>query len=197
MTPEPDEQFERMWQEFSPAVLRYARRRVAPADVDDVVAETFAVAWRKLAEAPAFPLPWLFAIARNTAANARRSDQRREALQTRLVQQPDAGPQAGPELRDDGPADAALAALAELGERDRELLTLLAWDGLTPQEAAQALGVSHAALRVRLHRARRRFLALVGPVTDPATDEPPDDDAGPPARRSAATPSTSSTSGAL
>jgi RNA polymerase sigma-70 factor (ECF subfamily) len=165
VTPEPDEQFQRMWEQFSPAVLRYARRRVAPADVDDVVAETFVVAWRRLAEAPSFPLPWLFAIARG-GANARRGDQRREALQVRLVQQP-AG--VAPEADADHPD--AVAALARLGQRDRELLTLLAWDDLTPQEAASALGISHAAVRVRLHRARRRFLALVGDADPPPDDE--------------------------
>jgi RNA polymerase sigma-70 factor (ECF subfamily) len=166
VTPEPDEQFERMWQEFSPAVLRYARRRVAPADVDDVVAETFVVAWRRLDDAPSFPLPWLFAIARGVAANARRSDQRREALQVRLVQQP-----AGAEPEADVAHPDAVAALSRLGERDRELLTLLAWDDLSPQEAAEALGISHAAVRVRLHRARRRFLALVGDAGPPPVGE--------------------------
>jgi RNA polymerase sigma-70 factor (ECF subfamily) len=181
--PEPSEQFEQMWQRFSPAVLRYARRRVAPADVDDVVAETFVVAWRRLGEAPEFPLPWLFVIARGVAANARRSGQRREALHERLVQQP---AEHAAETAD-VPAD-AVAALARLGERDRELLTLLAWDDLTPQEAAEALGISHAALRVRLHRARRRFLALLG-----------DSVAAPTAGRPAGAPTTSAptTSGAL
>ena len=183
MTPEPDEHFEQIWQEFSPAVLRYARRRVAPADVDDVVAETFVVAWRRLAEAPAFPLPWLFAIARGVAANARRSGQRREALQVRLVQQPAESAAETADL----PADAA-AALARLGERDRELLTLLAWDDLSPQEAADALGISHAALRVRLHRARRRFIALVRDADPPPTGHRP---------TTTPTTSTPTTSGAL
>jgi len=183
VTAAPDEHFQQLWQDFSPAVLRYARRRVAPSDVDDVVAETFVVAWRRLADAPAFPLPWLFAIARNIAANSRRSDQRRQALQVRLVQQPAADAD-GPEQPDDDRSEAVVAALAQLGERDRELLTLLAWDDLTPQEAAQSLGVSHAALRVRLHRARRRFLALV-------------EEAGPPPAAARSTTDTPTTSGAL
>jgi RNA polymerase sigma-70 factor (ECF subfamily) len=54
-----------------------------------------------------------------------------------------------------------LAALAELSDADRELLTLLAWDGLTRAETAEALGCSRATLAVRVHRARRRLLAAM------------------------------------
>ena len=48
-------------------------------------------------------------------------------------------------------------ALAALGERDREALLLVAWDGLEPAAAAEALGVRSGTFAVRLHRARRRF----------------------------------------
>jgi RNA polymerase sigma-70 factor (ECF subfamily) len=53
--------------------------------------------------------------------------------------------------------DAALTALERLSASDRELLCLLAWDGLTPAEAAESLGVSSSTFAVRVHRARRRF----------------------------------------
>jgi RNA polymerase sigma-70 factor (ECF subfamily) len=56
-------------------------------------------------------------------------------------------------------ASALLDALVELREGDRELLTLIAWEELTPREAAKALGISSAAARTRLHRARRRLRA--------------------------------------
>jgi len=149
MTPRPDERFDQLWQDCSPAVLRYARRRVAPGDVDDVVAETFVVAWRRLDEAPEFPLPWLLGVARHVCANVRRGGARREALHTRLAQQPVDDGRPGPDAVEDPAASAAGRALARLGERDRELLTLLAWDGLSTAEAAHALSCTQAALRVR------------------------------------------------
>ena len=50
-----------------------------------------------------------------------------------------------------------LERLAELSEADREALELVDLAGLTPKEAAMALGVSPGALRVRLFRARARL----------------------------------------
>jgi RNA polymerase sigma-70 factor (ECF subfamily) len=51
----------------------------------------------------------------------------------------------------------ALAALAQLGERDREALLLHAWEGLDHADAGTVMGCSPGAFAVRLHRARRRF----------------------------------------
>jgi RNA polymerase sigma-70 factor (ECF subfamily) len=57
-----------------------------------------------------------------------------------------------------------------LSASDRELLTLIAWDGLTPTEAAQALGCSRATLAVRLHRARARLRAHMAAVAEVGLD---------------------------
>jgi RNA polymerase sigma-70 factor, ECF subfamily len=45
--------------------------------------------------------------------------------------------------------------------KDREALTLVAWDGLEPHEAAVVLGDSPGSFRVRLHRARTRLRRLL------------------------------------
>jgi len=159
------DRFERMWGDHSPAVLRYARRRCLPDDVDDVVAETFVVAWRRLSEAPGHPLPWLLGICRNVAANVSRARRRRDALYGRIMQE--SRMPAAPSAEDGAigggfvSVGRVLAALAELSDADRELLTLLAWDGLTRAETADSLGCSRATLAVRLHRARRRPLAAM------------------------------------
>lgn len=159
---EPAEQrFEQLWTDHAPAVVRYARRHVLPDDVEDVVAETFVVAWRRLDEVPAFGLPWLLGVARGVSANARRARRRRDALTERIGAQPVEDP-AWPV---GGPDDEVTAALHRLSDADRELLTLLAWDGLSHEEAAEALGCSRGALKVRLHRTRRRFAALLGERT--------------------------------
>jgi len=142
--------FERIWWDCASAVAAYVRRR-APADaVEDAVAETFLVAWRRLDRVPGEPLPWLYGVARRTLANQRRSQARRAALTTRLrLELPAVATDLGDER--------ILDALGALTERDRELLTLVAWEGLTCAEAAIALGSSPVACRVRLHRARRRL----------------------------------------
>jgi RNA polymerase sigma-70 factor, ECF subfamily len=157
----PEERFDRLWREHAAAVVRYARRHVLPDEVEDVVAETFLVAWRRLDEVPAFGLPWLLGVARNTSANARRSRRRQSALADRLLGDLDDEPT----WPGTGADDAVTAALHRLSDADRELLTLIAWDGLSHEEAAEALGCSRGALKVRLHRARSRFTALLGQGT--------------------------------
>jgi RNA polymerase sigma-70 factor, ECF subfamily len=154
-----DDDFEQLWRDHAAAVMRYARRRVPPDEVEEVVAETFVVAWRRLAEAPDYPLPWLLAVARNVSANVLRSHRRRDALHGRLAAQPPGTLAAGGS--DDDLTDPVAAALDRIPAADRELLTLLAWDGLDRDGAAQALGCSRATLAVRLHRARRRFSAAL------------------------------------
>src|SRR5262249_55372607 len=67
-----------------------------------------------------------------------------------------------------------LTALATLPEADRELLTLVAWHGLKPNEAAQVVGCSTAAYFVRLHRARRRLERAMADPPERAATEPPE-----------------------
>ena len=168
MTGSREERFDVLWRENAPAVLRYARRRVDPDDVEDVLAETFVVAWRRLDDVPPFPLPWLLGVARGTAANLRRSRTRRQALRARAADDARSGSAHDPDL------EPVMAALETLPPADRELLTLLAWDGLTRGEAAESLGCSRGALAVRLHRARKRLTAAmaVGPPVDRPPPEP-------------------------
>ncbi|MGY1806090.1 RNA polymerase sigma factor [Blastococcus sp. SYSU D00669] len=159
MSDRPEQRFDRLWQDHAAAVLRYARRHVLPDEVDDVVAETFVVAWRRLDEVPPYGLPWLLGVARHVSANVRRSRRRQQALAERIGADLDEEP-AWP-ATDAG--DAVTAALHRLSDADHELLTLIAWDGLSHAEAAEALGCSRGALKVRLHRARTRFAALLAP----------------------------------
>lgn len=152
---DPDDRrarFEALFAAHAPTVLAYARRRTDRTTADDVLSEVFAVAWRRLDQVPPDPLPWLPACARHVLAHARRGQHRRAALIRRLATtSPPA--EAWTEL-----ADGALArALASLSERDREVLLLVAWDGLAGAQAASVLGCSRRAFSMRLHRARRRL----------------------------------------
>jgi RNA polymerase sigma factor (sigma-70 family) len=148
---------EQLFADHARAVRAYALRRVDPATADDVVSEVFVVAFRRLEAVPDPPLPWLLATARRIIANQRRADSRREALNADL--QP---LQAGI-WRDEHDDDhALLTGLAQLSERDREAILLLAWEDLNTAAAAAVLGCSRAAFLVRLHRARRRLAAAIG-----------------------------------
>jgi len=158
--------FERLFRDHYAAVLAYARRRVSADVVDDVVEETFLVAWRRLEEVPAAPLPWLYGVARNVIGTHTRGAARRQALGIRLAGAAvaDAGGAAQPVAALPEPerfGGVMAAALRQLSPEDREALILVAWEELAPHEAARAVGESAVAFRVRLHRARRRLRALL------------------------------------
>jgi RNA polymerase sigma factor (sigma-70 family) len=151
-TPE-EVRLRQLFQEHYRAVWSYVWRRADVALVDDVVAETFTVAWRRLDQVPVDARPWLLGVARRVLATKLRSERRRGLLRERLeleavVQRGgDAGEGAG----------SVAEALSRVSETDREAITLIAWDGLTPAQAARVVGQTAGAFRVRLHRAKRRL----------------------------------------
>jgi RNA polymerase sigma factor (sigma-70 family) len=156
-----EQRFSGLYREHARALLGYSLRRSAdPEDAADVVAETFLIAWRRLPDVPpgGEARLWLYGTARNVLANQTRGARRRGSLTERLRE----------ELRRQLPghhveeSGAVVEALATLGEADRELLTLIGWEELTPTQAARVLGVSPLAVRTRLHRARRRLRACLG-----------------------------------
>lgn len=152
--------FEEVFEAHHRRVFAYALRRTArEADAEDVVAETFVVAWRRVADLPPAEsaLPWLLGIARRVAANHHRGARRWLGLIGRLRAEPQVIPGPTP----DTPATQALACLRP---DDQELLRLLAWDGLSQAEAGEALGISANAVAIRLHRARRRFAAELAAI---------------------------------
>jgi RNA polymerase sigma factor (sigma-70 family) len=158
----PDERrrrFEEIYAACHDPVLGYVLRRTGNGDdAADVLAETFLTAWRRLDDVPygESTRPWLYGVARRVLANHRRGERRRGALGDRLRA----------ELADltltadrDGDLDAVADVFGALPDRERELLSLVAWEGLDTGQIATALGCSRNAVRIRLHRARRRFAA--------------------------------------
>jgi RNA polymerase sigma-70 factor (ECF subfamily) len=163
------QEFEQLYREHAGAVLAYARRRTTREAADDVIADVFLIAWRRVDDVPAEPLPWLLGVARKVLANQRRGEHRGAELRERIRGQQVSGVRSV--LGDDGPS-AAVRALWSLGASDQELLMLIAWDRLTRAQAAEALEISVGTLAVRLHRARRRLAnarAAIGDA-DPAHD---------------------------
>jgi RNA polymerase sigma-70 factor (ECF subfamily) len=146
------ERFEQVFDEHFRAVSAYALRRARHADAEEAVAETFLVAWRRRDEMPTNAKPWLLGVARRVLANQRRAAGRREALRARVAGERESASQPGRR-------PPVIQALGRLSTGDREVLLLVAWDGLSTQEAAIVLGCSAAAAKVRLHRAKRRLRA--------------------------------------
>lgn len=150
-------------------IHRYAMRRVDPDDVDDVVAETLLVLWRRLDDVPAeAELPWCYNVARNCVANLRRSARRRGRLTSRLAGELHVTPDRDGSAGEGG--QVVHAALAALPAKEREVVMLWAWEGLAPREIAVALGTSANAVSLRLSRAKRRmksYLASHGTRQDP------------------------------
>lgn len=141
-------------------LLAYALRRTPDAsDAAEVMADTMLVAWRRIADVPAGEETrlWLYGVARKVLGNRRRGDERRRRLTERLAL----------EIAEQvvNPTDLVSEqlwireALATLDELDREVLTLTAWEGLTPSEIALALDIPASTARTRLHRARARLRA--------------------------------------
>ena len=163
----PDTTRWRLYEQHAPAIRAYAARRVEADAVDDVVADTFAVAWRKLPRTDD-PLPWLYGVARRVVHGHRRAHARRGALLLRIRA---GAPSAAPDPAELVLGDPALArAFAALSERDRETIRLVAWEGLDRTAAARAAGCSPATFAVRLSRARSRLRAALdapAPATAP------------------------------
>jgi RNA polymerase sigma-70 factor (ECF subfamily) len=166
--------FEAFYRRYYERILAYALRRVAPEEAEDVVADTFLTALRRFDELPEDPLPWLFGVARRVIANYRRSSRRRQALSQELGQLPPASLMSA-SSQDPGEELAAhaevIAAFAQLSDHDREALSLVLWEELSPQRAAWAMSCSPAAFAVRLHRARRRFAQALKIVRARASEQ--------------------------
>jgi RNA polymerase sigma factor (sigma-70 family) len=152
-TPSGDAQrFEALYRTHYAAVARFVYRRTAPDGAEEVVAETFAVAWRRLEDVPADALPWLYVVARNLLYAERSSVER--ARRAAIAGTGDHGRDPADAV---GERDRVLVAFATLSERDREALRLIAWDGLSQNAAARVLGISRVAFAMRVSRARRRL----------------------------------------
>lgn len=151
----------------------FARRRTAGADADDLVAEVFTVAWRRLDDIPRHnELPWLYGVAHRTLANQRRSARRRLQLVQRMVEREPRGPTERP---DDPPV---LRALAQLRPDDQAVLRLAAWEELTAAQIATVLECTPNAAALRLSRARARLrdvMTELGAGRTQARGRPTDD----------------------
>ncbi|MDX3321205.1 RNA polymerase sigma factor [Streptomyces sp. ME03-5684b] len=161
------------------AVLGFVTRRTAcPQVAADLTADIFVAALQAAGQYDprrGAPAAWLYGIARNVLASRYRGSALEQHAVARLnghrlLDEEDI---AALEARID--AERAARELVErhsgLSEPLREILDLVAVDGLTPREAAQALGLNRATVRSRLHRAKR-LLRAQGPSATEHTSIP-------------------------
>lgn len=145
--------------DIAPDLLAYFTRRVWPTeDAADCLSETLLVIWRRREDLPADEQDhraWAFGVARRVLANFRRGAVRRLALNDRLREALSTTAVAA------GTDEAIAHALAQLKENDRELVTLILWDGFGVAEAGAVLGLKPATARTRFARAKGRLRALL------------------------------------
>jgi len=154
------ERFEELYRATYQDIVAYCHRRVRPGDVDDVVAGTYLVAWRRIDDFAGAdsPVAWLYGVARRTIGNHRRGTGRFASLKQRILGQPadtdvstDRTAELGEEL------SLALTTLGRMSPADREIIRLAAFEELSYAQIGITLGKSPAAVRSHLFRARKRL----------------------------------------
>ncbi len=169
------ERFAALFDRHAPLIYRYAGRRAGVQQADDLVAETFLAAFSKRGK---YDLsyrdarPWLYGIATNLIGQHRREEIRQIRIRQAAIPDPDV-PGHGDRVAADVTAGALhgvlAAALADLPARDRDVLLLIAWEQLTYDETAQALGIPIGTVRSRLNRARSMLRAVLASTAPAGT----------------------------
>lgn len=179
------EAFDDLFRAYADQVHRLAASLCSDAALaEDVTGETFLTAWRRrdtLHTGDESLGPWLMGIAARQSLNATRGRRRQLSFVARhghrlVGDAPDIADAVTTRLDGAARLDRTQRAVAHLRPRELEVLALCVWSGLTPQEAARALGVSAGTVRSRLFRARARLRELAespGCSEGPAEEPPP------------------------
>lgn len=171
--PGEHDSFESFFRSHASRIRGYVRTLVPAAEVEPVVASTFATAWEKFDAMPAgLERAWLFGVARNHARNSVRRDARRAVTQAQFA----VLRQRTTSHLHDGQLDphevaSVVDAMASLSDDDQEVLQLTLWHELQPSEIAQVLQIKPDAARARLARARTRLVAALGAMSDESVQE--------------------------
>jgi RNA polymerase sigma-70 factor, ECF subfamily len=146
------DRFEVFFREHYSRVFQYVARRVPNAQVDDLVAASFVVAWRKFEKAAHPTLPWLLRIASYEISNHRRLTRKwNDVVSFEVSGEPSLSTSSDIDDTD------VITALSRLSHSDQEILRLIHWDALTRAEVAHVLRLTPNATNVRYHRALRRL----------------------------------------
>ncbi|MDO5503567.1 MAG: sigma-70 family RNA polymerase sigma factor [Actinomycetia bacterium] len=151
--------FVAFYQDHYRLLLTVAQQRLGGlVDAEDITAEVFRIVWLHYQDTGEVSLPWAYQTLRNVIGNEYRRRSRAPSLTEDLVAI--GATLGGPAVSDDRVM--VRRGLAALSEDDRELLFMAYWEDLSHQEMSRILDCSPSALKVRLHRARRRLAKHVG-----------------------------------
>ncbi|MGW4060394.1 RNA polymerase sigma factor [Amycolatopsis sp. NPDC004747] len=163
------ERFAAVFDRHAPHIHRYLARRLGGQVAEDLMGETFLIAFGGRARYdPAFPSarPWLYGIATNLVGQRRREEAREYRLRATLgppAEQASHADRVAERVTAQAMNERLAAALAGLARGDRDVLLLIAWEGLSYEEVAAALGIPVGTVRSRLNRARRKVRAALAP----------------------------------
>ncbi|GAA3838651.1 RNA polymerase sigma factor [Sphaerisporangium flaviroseum] len=164
------EVFAALFDRYSTMLYRYISFRLGPEVAEDLVGETFLIAFRRRGSYDVSyreARPWLFGIATKLITRYRRAEvSRYRALERQDPVQAVDGPEEAitHDLTAEGSRPALLHALSLLPRGDRDVLLLVAWSDMTYEEAARALGIPVGTVKSRLNRARRKVRDGLGGV---------------------------------
>lgn len=171
---EREERFREIYDSVYVDLLRYARRRVHPMHAEDLVSDVMLVAWRRLDDVPVSPSAaraWLFGVARKALQNRRRGDDRHDAVAVRLAEVRQTAEDVGNHSELVARRVDIAAAWPLLSAAHQEVIALSVLDGFTGPEAADVLGISSAAFRLRLSRARRALRSHIDSTSTTAAGD--------------------------
>lgn len=155
-----DAEFAEFYRRHFRQIYSYCLRRISPDRIDDAVADTFLVAWRRLADVPegASALPWLYGVAYKVLSTQRRGRSRQEALKTKLAAS-GATPMTGVEDFVVTAEESAqvLEAMSRLKPTDQEILKLAVWEELPYPDIALVLEIAPGAVKQRAYTARKNL----------------------------------------
>jgi RNA polymerase sigma factor (sigma-70 family) len=155
--------FEDLYRRYARPVFGLALRRLGDRGrAEDAVQETFASIWRsagsyKPERGPG--APWLYAVARNAIVDRARS---RTAIPSELPEEADDAPGPLERTEQSWVAWRVHRALEELPEREREVIALAYWSGLSQSEVAEFLGIPLGTVKTRTRAALSRLADVLG-----------------------------------
>lgn len=152
------EDFNAVFRALLPEVSKYLARRVNQVDVEDLASDLFELAWSKRNQIEkGYELPWLYKSARYLIANHHRKQTGRNRILLSLAE-----PVSAPSAESLALADIELSdAWGQLTAKDRELLSLWAFENLAASQIAKVLSITENATHIRLSRAKQKLIALL------------------------------------
>jgi len=160
----PSERFRSAYDRTLPGIYRFVARSLGLylAEIDDAVADVYLAVWRRIDDMPPQPEDrlWVFGIARKVIAQHRRTQVRRAKLTRLLAFQPIRSAYSV-ENKGNDLTSQLLESVSRLPRHEREAIELVVWEQMSYEDAAIALSCSVNAVRIRVHRGRKRILSSI------------------------------------